>query len=299
MELTPQSVRSTSFRTARKGYDPDEVEAFKERAAAAIEAAQNQAAAMEARARAAVARLQELSTTEPVPTAEPTGPSAADAETISRTLLLAQRTADATIADAQAEAERLLATAQTDSTATIDNARLMAGRLLDEARVDARRSVEDERRQAENEVQALMARRDFLVGDVEQLEQYVGSQRERLRDAAVQLLDMVDRVPGGFADMRRPLLSAAGDTAVAEPAADVDTDLIADDAAAAAPESEGIDPSSEIRWADDVTATNPVLPADVASAPDDDVVDPTPSGGADPEADTGELSLGFGPDGSR
>jgi DivIVA domain-containing protein len=217
MELTPQTIRSTSFRTARKGYDTGEVDAFKERAAAAIETAQNQAAAMEARARAAVARLQELSSTGEVAAAPTTpavadvSPSPADADTISRTLLLAQRTADATVADARAEADRVLAVAQADSAATIDNARLMAGRLLEEARVEARRSVEEERMQAENEVQALMARRDFLLADVEQLEQYVGSQRERLRDAAVQLLDMVDRVPGGFGDMRRPLLSASGD----------------------------------------------------------------------------------------
>ena len=76
---------------------------------------------MEARARAAVARLQEVTAA-----AEKTAlskalddagaPDSADvvhvspdeAETISRTLVLAQRTADATIADAKAEAERLL-----------------------------------------------------------------------------------------------------------------------------------------------------------------------------------------------
>jgi DivIVA domain-containing protein len=216
MELTPQSVRSTTFSTARKGYDQDEVEAFKEQAAAAIEAAQNQSAAMEARARAAVARLQELSAADAgsapsVETAPPAGPSPADAEIISRTLMLAQRTADATVAGAEQEAAQLRASAEAESTALLENARVMAGRLLDEARVEARRSLEDERMSAENEVQALMARRDFLVGDVEQLELYVGSQRERLRDAAVQLLDMVDRVPGGLAEMRRPLLSAAGE----------------------------------------------------------------------------------------
>jgi DivIVA domain-containing protein len=217
MELSPQSVRSTTFSTARKGYDQDEVEAFKEQAAAAIEAAQNQSAAMEARARAAVARLQELSANDSVPSGDqasiPASPSAADAEIISRTLMLAQRTADATVADADRQAAQLRTDAEAESAAMLENARLMSGRLLDEARIEARRSLEDERMSAENEVQALMARRDFLVADVDQLEIYVASQRERLRDAAVQLLDMVDRVPGGLADMRRPLLSAAGDTA--------------------------------------------------------------------------------------
>jgi VWFA-related protein len=60
MELTPQSVRATGFKTVRKGYDPTEVGGFKDRVASAIESAQNQATAMEARARAAVAKLQEL-----------------------------------------------------------------------------------------------------------------------------------------------------------------------------------------------------------------------------------------------
>jgi len=54
MELTPQAVRSTGFKTVRKGYDPDEVDTFKNKVASAIESAQNQATAMEARARAAV-----------------------------------------------------------------------------------------------------------------------------------------------------------------------------------------------------------------------------------------------------
>ena len=60
MELSPQSVASTTFKTVKKGYDPDEVRAYLGQLATAIESAQSQASAMEARARAAVARLQEL-----------------------------------------------------------------------------------------------------------------------------------------------------------------------------------------------------------------------------------------------
>src|SRR6476619_1186682 len=123
MELTPQSVRATGFKTIRKGYDPAEVDIFKNQVASAIESAQNQATAMEARARAAVAKLQEMTqggaskegsatpsagtaapADEPAPAtvgetpgAKPAEPGSDDADTISRTLLLAQRTADATI----------------------------------------------------------------------------------------------------------------------------------------------------------------------------------------------------------
>ena len=62
-----------------------------------------------------------------------------DAETISRTLLLAQRTADTTVAQANADAESITVKARVDATTVIDNARSMADKLLDEARVEARR----------------------------------------------------------------------------------------------------------------------------------------------------------------
>lgn len=212
MEMTPQAVRSTGFKLVKRGYDPEEVDAFKEQVAGAVEYAQNQATAMEARARAAVAKLQEVSQQVQsgggaAAAAAPTG----DAEVISRTLLLAQRTADQTVAEARAEADGILANARDEAGRVLDGARTMAAKAVDDARYEARRAVDDERVKAENEVQALLARRDFLLADVDHLEQYIQAQRERLRDAAVQLQEMVERVPGGLADMRRPLLSASGE----------------------------------------------------------------------------------------
>ena len=59
MEMNPQRVRSAEFKTVRKGADPDEVRVFLSDVADELERAQNQSTAMEARARAAVARLQE------------------------------------------------------------------------------------------------------------------------------------------------------------------------------------------------------------------------------------------------
>ena len=61
MEMSPQRVRSAEFKTARKGADLDEVRRFLNDVADELERAQNQSTAMEARARAAVARLQEVS----------------------------------------------------------------------------------------------------------------------------------------------------------------------------------------------------------------------------------------------
>ena len=74
--------------------------------------------------------------------------------------------------------------------------------------------------QVEGEVQALLARRDFLESDVDHLEQYLVAQRERIVEAVASLNDLVQRVPGGLADMRRPLLSAAADPAADDADAD-------------------------------------------------------------------------------
>lgn len=215
MDFSPQTVRSAGFKTVKKGYDPAEVDDFKEKVAAAIETAQNQATAMEARARAAVAKLQEVSQQVTSGTRDANASLSAsdeDAETISRTLLLAQRTADQTVAQANTDAESITVKARVDATTVIDNARAIADKLLDEARLEARRSAESERIKAENEVQALLARRDFLLSDVDHLEHHLGAQRERLRDAAVSLHELVERVPGGLGEMRRPLLSASAES---------------------------------------------------------------------------------------
>ena len=234
MELTPQAIRSTDFKTVKRGYAPDEVDAFKDEVAAALEAAQGQATAMESRARAAVGRLQELSQQAPAaarsaaPGREaapahgvtpPAGLPVGDTEVISRTLLLAQRTADTAVAEARAEAQSVTSGAREEASRVVDSARSMAAKMIDEAKTEARRSKEDELTLAENEVQALLARRDFLLSDVDQLEQYIQAQRERLRDTAVELHEIVERVPGGLADMRRPLLSASAEPVVQRSAA--------------------------------------------------------------------------------
>jgi DivIVA domain-containing protein len=223
MEINPQRVASATFRIVKRGFDPDEVRSFLGEVSSQLETTNQQATAMEARARAAVAKLHE------VQQAVPAEPSVAalthvdEAETISRTLLLAQRTADTTIAEAEAQAAsmraravddaaRIEASARAEAAQTVAAARVEADRLLDEARVEAHRAKDEEHLRVENEVQALLARRDFLLADVDHLEQHVGAQRERVRDASVALAQIAERVPGGLAEMRRPLLSASAES---------------------------------------------------------------------------------------
>jgi len=214
MEMSPQRVRSAEFKTVRKGADPDEVKVFLNDVADELERAQNQSTAMEARARAAVARLQEVSDSAAGAPPVAVDASVDEAETISRTLLLAQRTADTTMAEARGEAARIVGAASNEAATTLDSTREMAAQLLDEARAEARRVGEAERLSIASAVEALNARRDFLESDVEQLELFLTEQRSRLRDAATSLIDLTERIPGGLGEARPPLLSASDDESV-------------------------------------------------------------------------------------
>lgn len=209
MELSPDSVSGTTFRIVKKGCDPEEVRTYLAQLAVSFEAMQKHAAAMEARARAATARLQEIAAQPAVAPAGPTQDEAADS--ISRAMLLAQRTADTTVREAEIEAAQIITRAKAEAQILVDSGQGALNRMLDEAKHDARKAAEGELKRVEDEVASMLARRDFLLSDVEHLEQHIVTQRERLRDVASALNDLVSRVPGGLADLRRPLISAVSE----------------------------------------------------------------------------------------
>jgi DivIVA domain-containing protein len=253
MALSPQDIRDATFKSVKRGgLDPDEVSEFKLAAADALQQAIQDATAMEARARAAVARLQELSqqqaaseeTSQETASAvaeTPAGappepvrrePTVDEAETISRTLLLAQRTADTTVAEAKAEAEATIGSAQAEAARLLESAREEAAAVIEAARAESRKAGEAERVRVEGEVQALLARRDFLESDVDQLEQHLGAQRERITEVVAELESLTDRTANGLAPMRRPQLSAsdqASSPAAAVPGVDEGVDDLSDD----------------------------------------------------------------------
>lgn len=253
MELSPQQIRAIGFTVVKKGYDPEQVDSFKDEVAAVIEAAHNQAIAMEARARAAVAKLHEVSQNAPTPERAQEGFSASDNDVITRTLALAQRTADSTVAEARSEADAIVAQSRDEAERLLDNARNLVAKTIEDSRVEARRAVEGDRVHAENELQSLLARRDFLLSDVDHLEQYLQAQRERLRDAATAMQEMVDRVPAGLGEIRRPLLSASAEAAsvvpqhepALRPHRDVETSRVVDVVDAPADDGDEGDESNE------------------------------------------------------
>ncbi|MEX1106629.1 MAG: hypothetical protein WEB78_10550, partial [Ilumatobacteraceae bacterium] len=160
----------------------------------ALEASHQQATAMEARARAAIAKLQEATQQHSVE--QPASPRD-DVDVISRTLVLAQRTADAAIAEARTEAAQITERAAAEAVVVRELAATEAQRLLVEAQAEVERVTSDEQRRAEHEVALLATRRDALVADVEQLEQHVVAQRERVRSASMALLELADTVSDG------------------------------------------------------------------------------------------------------
>jgi DivIVA domain-containing protein len=221
MDMTPQEIAGTTFRVVKRGFDPEEVRLFQLDAARSLEAAQSHAALMEQRARAAVAKAQGLAASvaaapEPAAaTAAVTSSAVAmradDAQTISRTLLLAQSTADRTVAEAEQQAATIRAAAERDAASILDEARRTSAALVADARAEARRAGEAERTRINNEVLALLARLDFLRGDVDAMEQHASAQREQILHVAESLRTLAESPSLGLGDLKPPVLSTAAD----------------------------------------------------------------------------------------
>jgi hypothetical protein len=113
------------------------------------------------------------------------------------------------IAEARSEADAMVNAARAEASTMVADAQRQAEATIEEARSEGRKALESERAKAESEVQALLARRDFLLGDVEQLEGFVEMHRSRLLELSESLRDSAEAELG---DLRRPLLSAAADS---------------------------------------------------------------------------------------
>lgn len=151
--VSPQRLREVRFAEQWRGYRTDEVDEFVERVAEAFDQLEERLSEAAERAARAERRLLERS----------------PADDLSRTLVLAQRTADAALREAESESARLLADADERARATLAEA---------EARV-ARFDAEIEQR-AESELGDLVERRRSLESDVARLTDYVKRQRGRL-----------------------------------------------------------------------------------------------------------------------
>lgn len=178
MDVSSSLSGPKEFRIVKRGYDPDEVDAFLDQIALGVSELKRKLA--EAADAAAAA---------------PAGPTAEDearAEEIHRALILAQRAADEELRKATEEAEAIRADAQ----AAADDSRVQS----DAAAAQKRSAVEEEvaRRREEGrsalleEIRELEAIRDSLAGDVVVLERHVDEQREVVQAAIGELQSLLD-----------------------------------------------------------------------------------------------------------
>ena len=240
-ELSPL-FQEIEFHERYRGYDPDEVDAFVDRVARAAAVMRGRISELHERVEAAEARGGAV------------GGHSDTEETLTRTLVLAQRTADAAIAEAREEADRLTADAATsaqailsaaeaearstlreahaEAAATVGDATDRAGRILAEAETDRRTMVAEaealashaaaaERERLAAEVSELHEYRAFLADDIEILERHLAEERGHLTASLAALTDLLDS-PEVFRSTRPPATSgveidAAQLAAIAEP----------------------------------------------------------------------------------
>jgi cell division initiation protein len=170
MDVTPRELRDTDIREGFRGYHRDDVDELLERAASTVEGLTE--------------RVRQL--TERLSSAEGSaGKSRETEEMLQRTLVLAQKTADEAIAEAQQRARTIL-----------EESESKAHNLVTEAEETSRRIAENERQRLESEVQDLSSRRDTLNVDVEALEKYEREYRGRLRKAIETELDSLGKFTG-------------------------------------------------------------------------------------------------------
>jgi len=208
MDVTPQLLHDVEFREAKRGgYNTQDVDDFLERLAVGLERQEAQVREALQRLEAADARVADAERR--AAQAEQRASEGSDADdTLRRTLVLAQRTADAAIREAEEEAARTLSSAQEEADRLLTEAREASVRARAEAEDEARRAHEDARARVLAEMRELEGTRDDLRHDVDLLEHHLDEQRERLRQAAETLQQLLED-PSALAPVEPPALSGA------------------------------------------------------------------------------------------
>jgi cell division initiation protein len=167
MDISPKILREVEFREKFRGYHPEDVDMFLERVAAGIEALQVQLRQATERAAHAEQLASAAGTTD---------------EALSRTLLLAQRTADTAVEEARELAARIVATAESQARIILEEASQRAQRVAEEAQAALRADLAD-----------LESAREQLRADVAVLEEWVEDHRTSLSATLTGLLRQLEK----------------------------------------------------------------------------------------------------------
>lgn len=206
MDVTPQLLHDVEFREAKRGgYNTQDVDEFLERLAVGLERQDAQLREARQRIEAAEARVTDAERRAALAEQRASETSDSD-ETLKRTLVLAQRTADAAIREAEEQAARTLGSAQDQAKRLLAEAQDASARARAQAEEEARAVHEETRAEVLEEMRQLEAARDQLQADVDLLERHLDGQRERLRLAIDQLQLLVDD-PGALGAVDRPVVA--------------------------------------------------------------------------------------------
>jgi DivIVA domain-containing protein len=193
MDLTSQVLHDVEFREAKRGYNTQDVDEFLERLAVAVDRQEAQLREARQRVAAAEGRIAEAERRAEDVERRGGGPGGSEAdETLKRTLVLAQRTADAAIREAEEQAARMLAAAEDEAQRLVTDAHEASAQAYADAEDEARRAQHEARSRVLAELQELEAGRELLRSDVDMLEQHIGEQRERLRLTIRDLTALVE-----------------------------------------------------------------------------------------------------------
>jgi cell division initiation protein len=205
MDVTAQVLHDVEFREAKRGgYNTQDVDEFLERLAGAIE--RQDAQMREARQRVAAAEQRANDAERRAEESDGSGGHSDADETLKRTLVLAQRTADAAIREAEERAARTVAAAEDEAARLLTEAHDTTARAYEEAEEEARRAQHEARSRVLAELQELEAARDLLRGDIELLERHIDHQRDRLRLSVRELQALLDD-PSALRETEVPALA--------------------------------------------------------------------------------------------
>ena len=177
MDVTPQLLRDAEFKEQRKGYDTVEVRAFLARMADAVGRLQDEVSAAQARADRAERRVID-------------SPPAGDE--LSRTLVLAQRTADAVLEDARQRAAEIQAEAEAQAATVVADADTRATTAAAAADERAASVVAEAEGRVATELVPLLEQRDALQRDIDALRAWSATARTQLADALRRQLALVE-----------------------------------------------------------------------------------------------------------
>jgi DivIVA domain-containing protein len=232
MDGTPHLLTDVKFSERRRGYDPEEVDNFLERVSSAVAQLQDKLREATARAEEADARVVEAQRgraaaeselaragSEPAPIAvSPPSDLEADADKASKILLMAQRTADATIDDANSTAQQAVGDARAKAAALVAEAEADATVLRADARRDAEELMEQRRAVIVHEVRELEELRTTVQSDIDILGAHLDDQRARIRRGVEALALVLDDPDGLRVDTPPELHETTVDDVLAESA---------------------------------------------------------------------------------